>query len=88
MKALLWVSKIDKCEMFTQLSLVRLVWYGTSFGMKNNASSNLARETKSSVCGSKVDHYVWGVDDAGSSPATPTKFMGMLVEACGFDSHY
>ena len=28
------------------LSPIRLVWYGTSFGMKNNGSSNLSSETK------------------------------------------
>lgn len=24
------------------------------------------------MCGSKVDHFVWGEDDVGSSPTTPT----------------
>ena len=34
-----------------------------------------------SVCGSKVDHSFWGRDDAGSSPATPTSFMGTAEDS-------
>lgn len=40
-----------------------------------NAEAELfSRHIKNNtVRGSKVDHFVWGEDDAGSSPAAPTK---------------